>query len=47
MEAYVDNVKTYYNGGWGVTWNGPHDSVVNALISFYNGAGNSEISVMA
>lgn len=39
MEAYVHNVKSFHNGGWGMRWAGPHDSVLDTNWNFQNAQG--------
>ena len=39
MEAYTDYLKAAYNGGWGIVYDGPHDSAMDNIITFSNGLG--------
>lgn len=37
MEAHVYNFKTFSNGGIGIFWEGPHDTVFTDVTTFVNG----------
>jgi hypothetical protein len=43
MEATIRDNKFFYNGGDGINFQGPHDSVIDGLFAFMNGAHGFEI----
>src|ERR1700757_1067666 len=44
MEAHIINVKSSSNGGWGINFNGPHDSILDTVTCYSNTTGQFNFS---